>query len=77
MASTCKEKLFFGKKVLLFTVPGKEVGQEASKDGQEAVGHSTVRKVLRFTVPGKEVGHEASKDCQEAVGHSEDGQGAC
>ena len=40
MASTCKEKLFFGKKVLLFTVPGKEVGQEASKDGQEAVGHS-------------------------------------
>jgi hypothetical protein len=28
------------RKVLLFTVPGKEVGQEASKDGQEAVGHS-------------------------------------
>jgi hypothetical protein len=25
---------------IVFTVPGKEVGQEASKDGQKAVGHS-------------------------------------
>ncbi len=47
-----------------------EVGQEAGKDGQEAVGHSTERKVQIFTVPGKEVGQEASKNGQEAVGHS-------
>jgi hypothetical protein len=40
LPSTRKEKIIFWRKVLLFTVPGKEVGQEASKDGQEAVGHS-------------------------------------